>query len=94
MIFEQIPEGSEGGSHVDIWEKRISGKEKTFKGLDAEGSVVCLRNMMQQSEHKGKAGTEAQRWRQADPEGLTAPWKHFGSHWKAVVEDGLVRPVF
>lgn len=47
MIFEQIPEGGEEGSHVDIWEKRISGKEKKFKDLDAEGSVVCLRNMMQ-----------------------------------------------
>lgn len=46
VMFEQIPEGGEGRSHVDIWEKRISGKEK-FNGLDAEGSVVCLRNMMQ-----------------------------------------------
>ena len=40
-LSEQRPEGSEGESHLDIG-KRISGKEKGFKSLDAEGSVMCL----------------------------------------------------
>lgn len=46
MIFEHGPERSEGDSHVDIREKRISGKKKRSKDHDADGSVGCLRNMM------------------------------------------------
>lgn len=33
VMFEHRPEGSEGESHMDIWEKKISRKQKRIKDL-------------------------------------------------------------
>lgn len=43
---------------MDIWEKNSPGKEKSLKGLETEGSVVCLRTVRECSDQEERPGEE------------------------------------
>ena len=80
-------------NQVGIWEKNITGHEKRFNGLKAEGSMVCLRNGSGWRS-KGRGPGEKPREVKVGPTGgssrsLEAP----GSHREVLLEGGVVRPV-
>ena len=81
------------GSQVGIWEKNIPGKEKRFKGLKAEGSMVYLRNKRGwRSEGRGLG--EKPRQVEAGPSGGSSrSLEALGSHWKVLLVGSMVRPV-
>ena len=63
-------------NQVGIWEKNITGKEKRFNGLEAEGSMVCLRNGSRwRSEGRGPGG-KPREVKVGPLEGLPGHWKH------------------